>query len=153
MTQPCRKLIRMTCHHCSGAVGLQDCEAIHRAMSEGLRGGPNIYDRSGHFLEFQKFPLQSKWSRRFKWFEDSYIRRRIGGTEHELTLFQRSVHRKFPWGTKRLVFQIDNRGSNQMCCFSMDHVWGLHVLPRLSNASSLTLKSFPVWERSYGHPS
>ena len=46
-------------------------------------------------------------------------------------------------GKKRLVLQIHNRQSNQMCCFSMDG-WGLCLLPWLNNASSLVLKSVTV---------
>lgn len=41
---------------------------------------------------------------------------------------------------KRLVLQIYNRQSNQMCCFSMDGL-GLCLLLWLNNASSLVLKS------------
>ena len=55
--QPCGESVTLTCQHCSGAVGLQDCEAMNWAVPEWLKGGPNIYARSGHFLEFQNLPL------------------------------------------------------------------------------------------------
>lgn len=52
---------------------------------------------------------------------------------------------KVPLGKqKRLVLQIHNRQSNQMCYFSMDG-WGLCLLPWLNNASSLVLKSVTAW--------
>lgn len=95
--EPHRQLTAMTCYHCSGATGFQNCETMSRAVPEGLKGGLNIYYGLDHFLEFQELSTASGND-----LVDLRFLCQAGfmSTEHELTVC-REVCGKFPWGKKK----------------------------------------------------